>query len=398
MTDQPVWRRRVIVVPGMVDGGYVYYAKLLLRGADQRQRLTGEPISAEWDQEDRRVTLRRAEPQPVLAEVSFLHWTHVFAHLRSRSYAQRWWPILRTLGRLAARGILGKWGRLHWRFLLLPLAAAEITLAPVLLPVLGALLGVWLLPGLLGAGWAAAVGFLMGLGLFGLLLRTPFSAMAQHLADSLEMTCDQARGLMPGAVEGIASLADQVVAAMTDPAPVDEVVVCTHSYGSLLAPNAMAQALQRLDGLARPQRRLTLIEMGAVHGMIMPFEEAVDYRAAVQALTDRPDFAWVVYYSTMDSANFINRHPLTMHPEGRPGRWPVCLSTRVRDMMSPKAMKRLWTNLWRCHFHYLMEGDRVGPFSLMAQLTHAGPSLEADPRWGSGAERRVPVPATEPAP
>jgi len=386
LSDGTVWRRRILFVPGLMETGSRYYMALLQRSAKQHARTTGKTIRVRrlTDGDDGRLIFSRPAPDGMEAVLEFLPWTDGILTMRGRSYAARCLAVLPVIASYVRRGIFFRWRRWHKESFLAALVALFSLLGIVLLPGLGGLLG-WL-----SLGWflGTPIAVLMGLaaGTAGLIrfLQLPVVQAGQHLADAMQLAHAQARGQAREVDPGIARLTERLVRALTDPAPMDEVVICAHSYGAHLVPQAVERALARVGGTAVPGRLLTLVDLGSIYAMILPMDEAAALRASIQGLTDRPDITWLSYFAAQDGMTTGMTHPLAMHHGGVPGRWPLALSVRLRDILTPETLAKTRRDPWRCHFHYVIEGDRPMPYSLIGVLTHAGPAALGDGRWPGG--------------
>ncbi len=152
----------------------------------------------------------------------------------------------------------------------------------------------------------------------------------------------------------------------------DEVLLVSHSNGSILAMLLMARLLERYDGIL--PANFVLVTYGHCIPLVACRRDAVRFHARLRYLS-RQDFRWIDIGSPPDGAAFFGANPLLLvGPSPRPR--IDLLSPRFHRFYEPETYHKGWRNKYEIHFDYLRVGDRVSPLDLPS-LTASARGIEA---------------------
>ncbi|MEG8017976.1 hypothetical protein [Sphingomonas sp. LR55] len=152
----------------------------------------------------------------------------------------------------------------------------------------------------------------------------------------------------------------------------DEVLLVSHSNGSILAMLLMARLLERYDGIL--PANFVLVTYGHCIPLVACRRDAVRFHARLRYLSHQ-DFRWIDIGSPPDGAAFFGANPLLLvGPSPRPQ--IELLSPRFHRFYEPETYHKGWRNKYEIHFDYLRVGDRVSPLDLPS-LTASARSIEA---------------------
>ncbi|MEG3167430.1 hypothetical protein U1737_04385 [Sphingomonas sp. LB3N6] len=152
----------------------------------------------------------------------------------------------------------------------------------------------------------------------------------------------------------------------------DEVLLISHSNGSILAMLLMARLLARYDG--KLPANFVLVTYGHCIPLVACRRDAVRFHARLRYLS-RQDFRWIDIGSPPDGAAFFGANPLLL-VEPSPNPRIELLSPRFHRFYEPETYHKGWRNKYEIHFDYLRVGDRVSPLDLPS-LTASSRSIEA---------------------
>jgi hypothetical protein len=159
----------------------------------------------------------------------------------------------------------------------------------------------------------------------------------------------------PALSQRLDDFADLIVAGLNGPH--DEILLVTHSNGSILAIPLMERVLKRTGGVM--PERFALVTLGHCIPLVACRRDALDYRAQLRTLAAH-DFRWVDIGFPPDGACYALVNPLGLVSE--------VVRTRI-DMMSPRFFRFYETaayevrrrNKYDLHFEYLRSSDRPSP-------------------------------------
>ncbi|UVO52373.1 hypothetical protein M0208_18350 [Sphingomonas sp. SUN019] len=359
------FKRKVFYVGGFDPRGVRFYQQLLAEQmarwsdktgevATQSRRRKKSAIRSDW-------TIRN-ETRDVTTEYSFLRWEDIVSAAWIRN------PLA-----LAARAI----GYYRGIARNLDMAKAKaLGIAPlitlfyppiltILLPLLIAL-PVWGIAAIWLPWWVA---LLIGL-VAGVLLARPLLTrvhapwLLRFFIFNGELSAD---GATQAAVDArLDEFADEIVGELDG--AWDEVLLITHSNGSILAVSLMNRLLDRMPGPL--PANFALVTMGHCIPLIACRRDATRFHGELRRLGTH-DFRWIDVGSPPDGAAYFGVNPmLIVGAEARPRM--ELLSPRFHLFYEPATYHKGYANKYEIHFDYLRTGDRVSPIDY--------PSLMASPR------------------
>jgi hypothetical protein len=145
----------------------------------------------------------------------------------------------------------------------------------------------------------------------------------------------------------------------------DEIILLTHSNGSILCVPLMERLLRRRDGAL--SATFTFVSMGHCIPLVAGRRDAIAFKDQLRYLAEQ-DFRWIDIGSPPDGAAYSGVNPmLLVTPAPRP-RMDL-LSPRFHLFYDPETYHKGYANKYEIHFDYLRTGDRVSEIdwpSLMA--------------------------------
>lgn len=363
------FKRKVFYVGGFDPRGVRFYHAL----ADEQVRRwaahTGEPasVSTRHTVSDTRVDWTVANPaRGVKTEYSFLRWDDIVRDAWIRSpfaLAVRAFRAYRDNLRFLDFGTgkrLGK-GQLITLFypavftLLFPLIAA----LPIAL-----LAAIWL------PWWAAlAIGLVLGIAIARpLLVRMHAPWLLRFFVFNSELGGGEAD---PRLERRLDAFADEIVASFAE--RWDEVLLLTHSNGSILSVPLMVRVLERVCG--QVPEHFAFVTMGHCIPLVACRRDATRFKDQLRALAAHR-FRWVDIGSPPDGAAYSGVNPmLLVAPEAKPEM--ELLSPRFHLFYDPATYHKGYANKYEIHFDYLRTGDRVSEIDWPSLVTTERPITRA---------------------
>lgn len=339
-----VFKRKLFYLGGFDPRGPRHYHALYVQAAERRggisvsERRRASPHLAEWD-----VAAEGAE-----TSYAFLEWDDLVRRAWTRN------PV--ALLRQAASAYRGQLTHLDREMVrALPrgpvIAFAYPLLAVTLLPLLLAIV-----PFGLALAWLPWWGALPAGALAGALLALPLVRrvragwMLRFFAYNARAEGGEGD---PALAERLDLFADRIAAALAE--EWDEVLLVTHSNGSILAVPLMARLLERFGG-AMPAR-FTLVTLGQCIPLVLSRTDRPAFRERLAAV-GRGHFQWVDIGSPPDGAAFHGVNPVAL--AGLDQRF-------LMEQLSPRfhlfrtRARAGWADKYELHFDYLRAGDRPSP-------------------------------------
>ncbi|MGY2048475.1 alpha/beta fold hydrolase [Methylobacterium sp. JK268] len=368
-----VRRRQVFYLPGYDPEANKRYRALFVRELSRYGR--------RFDLPRRRVSPARTSPDGLVQswtveagrdgrETDVAYEVLLWDDLVRRDFA-RPLPVsmlLLTVGILHA-AVTGKLFRLYalnWKYgnvILYPFVMTMMILA------LGIGLGLGVAAAIAGGGAALPLWARAGLGLAGglgaLVVATPLldRIFLRQLINDWVFNWQHSNGWRPDYEARLAVFADHV-ASRIEAEPADEVMIVGHSSGALTAVELAARVVARTD------RPLSLLTLGAGLPLVAVNPRARPVRDAIAALLDSDRVVWADYQAPQDWMNFPGFNP--GRHLGLPARPrttnPLIRSARFSDIMERAAYDRVKARPFRMHFQFLMSNDLPGEFDFFALL------------------------------
>ncbi|SDX99699.1 hypothetical protein [Citreimonas salinaria] len=327
----------------------------------------------------------------VAADVDVLVWSDIVRDSMAGSIPATYAQLVRTAWEYVASGALFRLMRLRKG----PVIAALYPVGMLLGQLAVALALGWAayaltaltLAGLLLSGWAAAAPGLVAGAIVATAVLHWFKAHDNHLF-AYYLMHDYAyaarhKGANPPALEArMARFADMVAQALKG--DVDEVLVVGHSSGAHLAVSVLADLI-RGGRVPANGPALAFLSLGQVVPMVSFLKGAHRLRADLRFLSARDEITWVDVTAPGDGCAFALCDPVAVSGVAPPDkRWPLVISARFTQALSPERWRDLRWRFFRLHFQYLCAFDRVldydyfaitaGPLSLRARYAGRAPS------------------------
>lgn len=382
-----VRRRRVFYLGGFDPQGPAHYHRLYAEEAVRAAAVGGYALSvgprnrggslaATWQVEGVFPSTGGGEER-VDAEIEFLRWDDI---VRAHWPRARWRVMLSALASTAHQvrnGVLWRIWKTSWpAFLVLAMPPALVLgLCVAALALAGAVGGL----AVRGMGLAA-----LAVGGVGSAAWWRFAGWAEQriqmawLMRSTRFILRQAGGGTPEFESRLDAFAARVAEAWAS-GDADEVLVVGHSSGAILSVSVAARALARRGSdVALPA--LSLLTLGECIPMLSYQPEAEAFRSELAALAGSSRLEWVDVTAPPDGCCFALVDPTAAARVAREvasaWRSPKRLSARFAQMFPPERYEAIRRDKYRCHFQYLMAGERPSAYDYFA-IT-AGPMRLAD--------------------
>ncbi|OWK32946.1 hypothetical protein [Sphingomonas mucosissima] len=359
------FKRKVFYIGGFDPRGVRFYHALAVEQLERYAKLTGEPatVSTRRNAGAFRTDWSILNPaQDVTTEYSFLRWDDIVRKAWVRnplSLAVRAWRAYRAnikhldfeTGKKLGKGPL-----------------VTLFYPPILSLALPLLLT--LLIGGVAAAWLpSAVAFLVGLAA-ALVISPPLLRKwhAPWLLRFFVFNSELGSGDAHPEIEARLDLfADEIVASFDQ--SWDEIILLTHSNGSILSVPLMVRLLDRCGG-AMPAH-FALVTMGHCIPLVACRRDATRFHDQLRHLA-RADFRWIDIGSPPDGAAYFGVNPMAIvAPDPRPRM--ELLSPRFHLFYNPETYHKGYANKYEIHFDYLRMGDRRSPLDFPSLMTAAKP-------------------------
>ena len=388
MPEQTVHRRKVFYISGFDPKGPSHYHSLYTAEAAKQTPLNGLAVSVgETRRKGREATAwsltGRIGPMSIETDYEVLRWDDI---MRQRM----------RMGKLAfAKNVLGTYWHFMrtgalWRILKTSYPPFLAGVYPV--ACICALFFVAALAGLIAylvvpppAAIPASVGAVVLTLYLGKRLeyRVPvfwplhiFAFAADHMA-----------GRTPDMDERIAFFGDEIARYAAGSCD-DEILIASHSNGTVIAVLALAAALKADPHIGTRGPAISVLTLGHSIPMCSFLPKAEPLRQALQTLGDHSDIAWIDISAPRDGACFALTDPISVSGlvQANPAEpKPKLLSLPIGEVFTSETFRRTLRRRWlRLHFQYLMATERPTPFDYF--LITAGPITLAE-RFASFSSR-----------
>ncbi|SEI92948.1 hypothetical protein SAMN05428950_101599 [Sphingomonas sp. OV641] len=359
------FKRKVFYVGGFDPRGARFYHALAAEQVARFAQLTGEPASVS---PRRRAGAFRTDwsilnsTHDVSTEYSFLRWDDIVRKAWIRSpfaLAARAWRAYRAYiahldfetGKRLGKGPL---------ITLFYPPILSIALPLLLTLIIGGLAAIWL-PG--------SVAFAIGL-VAAILISAPLLKKwhAPWLLRFFVFNSELSGGEADPEIEArLDNFAEEICASLDQ--DWDEIILLTHSNGSILSVPLMVRVLERRGDQMPPN--FTLVTMGHCIPLVACRRDATHFHDQLRRLATA-DFRWVDIGSPPDGAAYFGVNPMAIvAPDPRP-RMDL-LSPRFHLFYNPETYHKGYANKYEIHFDYLRMGDRRSPLDFPSLMTAARP-------------------------
>ena len=369
---QQVRRRKTFYLPGFDPFPARRYRELYRsEGADQA-RFSGYELTLTGAGATRWTVDARMQGAEVHSDFEVLEWADIVRSSMNRSIPSTYAMMLRTSWIYLSSGALRRLMRLRKG----PVIAALYPIAILLGQLLVALIAAWLLwRGISDISPVAATVLAIGAiwSLLRLFRRYDNRIFAYYLMHDYAHSAKE-RGRTPfDMLKHLAAFEDRIRDAVTE--DWDEVLVVGHSSGAHLAVQVLANLIRK--GEVANDQAVSFLSLGQVVPMVSFLPEAHGLRADLALMAAQDRIPWVDVTAPGDGCAFALCDPVLVSGVAPPDkRWPLVLSARFTQTLSPKRWQELRWRFFRLHFQYLCAFDRPGDYDYFA-IT-AGPLTLGD--------------------
>lgn len=155
----------------------------------------------------------------------------------------------------------------------------------------------------------------------------------------------------------------EIATTLNDSNDVDEILLISHSVGTILAVSVLARALEKTDNWDK----FTMVTLGECIPLVSFQPNAVEYRRELSQIAEKKDLFWVDYTASIDGAcfplhDFMKSSGITVkNDEG-----PQYLSPRFHKLFNVTSYNKLRKDWYTTHFLYLMSTENQGSYDYYA--------------------------------
>ncbi len=359
------FKRKVFYVGGFDPRGVRFYHSLAAEAVSRYAGLTGEPatVSTRRNHGAFRTDWTIANPaQDVETEYSFLRWDDIVREAWIKNPLKlgvRAWHAYRANLKHLDFETGKKFGKGPLVTLFYP-PVLTIVLPLLITLILWGVAAIWL-PGLV----ALVLAFVAAVAISAPLL-TKWHApwLLRFFVFNSELGGGERH---PEIEHRLAAFTDEIATALDD--PWDEIILLTHSNGSILSIPLMVRLLGR-RGDQLPAN-FTLVTMGHCIPLVACRRDATRFHDQLRRLATA-DFRWIDIGSPPDGAAYHGVNPMAIvAPDPKPR--IELLSPRFHLFYNPDTYHKGYANKYEIHFDYLRTGDRISPLDFPSLMTAARP-------------------------
>lgn len=144
----------------------------------------------------------------------------------------------------------------------------------------------------------------------------------------------------------------------------DEILLISHSVGTILAVSVLARALQKKsDGW----EKFAMVTLGECIPLVSFQPNAQGYRHELGQIAQQKDLFWVDYTSPIDGACFpLHNFMQSSGISSDKGSVPHYLSTRFHKLYDKITYKKLRRDWYTTHFLYITSTQKIGAYDYFA--------------------------------
>lgn len=162
--------------------------------------------------------------------------------------------------------------------------------------------------------------------------------------------------------ERIDHFADEVARAVREE-NADEVLLISHSVGTILSVSVLARALEK----TADWDKFGMVTLGECIPLVSFQPDAGKYRDELQAIAHHQNLIWLDYTAPIDGACFpLHDFMKSSGIDRVGGRFPIFLSPRFHILFDKISYKKLRSDWYTTHFLYLMSNDKAGEYDYFA--------------------------------
>ncbi len=375
-TTSSVHKRRVFYLSGFDPRGPAPYHALYLEEGKKQADLNGlnltvqnrrrkSPHSSAWE-----ISAKISENSSIETIYEFLRWDDIIRRNWPKSEATMLLGALKAYWVFLVSGLIGKFFRTSW--------PPSVTLVYPMLYLITILIG--------GAGVSAvvAIGLVSYFNLSwvfalisGPVVLAGFIALgrlldrrvhAYWLLRTYTFMLEWATGGAPELDERIEKFA-QYIAEHLQRNDDDEVLIVSHSVGTILAIPLVAKILEKNKKAGKDGGKFGLVTLGNCIPLVSYLSGAHSFREELKAVAFAAEIDWVDFSSRRDGACFAKADPVASSGIERPPDLPIrpkMLPARFVRMFSEASYARIKRDIFRIHFQYLMAGEKLTEYDYFA--------------------------------
>ncbi|MCK5916983.1 MAG: hypothetical protein KAG34_01065 [Cocleimonas sp.] len=212
--------------------------------------------------------------------------------------------------------------------------------------------------------------------LIGLILFSVFIYSAKIIGDRINVfwllriyafTARWASGEIKSIDQRIEFFADKIFATLHNNQQ-DEVIIVSHSVGTMLAVAIAARVTAKIDN-HQVKLQLNMITLGECIPLLSLLPKAQAIKDDLAYLSSTENLYWIDYTSPADGACFPLVDPVKISiPEQQLRNSPLLLSARFYKLYTDAHYQKIKRNFYKMHFLYLMSHDNSGEYDLYAMI------------------------------
>lgn len=149
----------------------------------------------------------------------------------------------------------------------------------------------------------------------------------------------------------------------------DEVLIVSHSVGTILVIPLVAKILKKNNATDKTRPKIALVTLGNSIPLVSYLSGAHAFRKDLEEVAFAAEIDWVDFSAHRDGACFSRADPVTSSGIERPTDCPVrplMLPARFARMFSESSYKQIKRDIFRIHFQYLMAGEQLTEYDFFA--------------------------------
>ena len=369
-----IQRRHVFYLSGFDPRGASFYHRLFKEEAQKQSKINGIKLKIhprkKQNQYSQAWTIEAQEQgQKVTTQYEFLRWDDIIRKHWIRSFLGIFIDFITVSWIYISTGTLKRVAKTSRTPAITGLYPAVFISLSGVLAILLSTLCIMLLSalGLAVLGW-----------LFGLLVFIAVLYLAKIFGDRINVfwllriyafTAHWAAGDIKLLEQRLDFFADQIFNVLQNNKQ-DEVIIVSHSVGTMLAVIISARVVRKIDN-SQVKQRLNMITLGECIPLLSLLPKAAAIKKDLWCLSSTKNLYWIDYTSPADGACFPLVDPVKVSLSKPPlyKNRPLILSTRFHKLLTDQHYKKIRRNFYKMHFLYLMSSDYRGQYDFFAMTT-----------------------------
>jgi pimeloyl-ACP methyl ester carboxylesterase len=161
---------------------------------------------------------------------------------------------------------------------------------------------------------------------------------------------------------------DEIVKTLNEDNGADEILLISHSVGTILAVSVLARALEKTNNWDK----FAMVTLGECIPLVSFQPNAVQYRHELQCIASQKNLLWLDYTAPIDGACFpLHDFMKSAGIHSVESQTFLLLSPRFHTLFDRINYKQLRRDWYTTHFLYLMSQDKAGEYDFFAMTTGA---------------------------